>query len=59
MGHLQQHGVAHHSYRLPPSLPGLCPILSSNVQRVVENELRQLEADAVLALIQPVLSLIP
>jgi hypothetical protein len=59
MGHLQQRSVAHHSYGLPPSLAGLCPILSSNLQRVIENELRQLKAYAVLALIQPVLSLIP
>jgi hypothetical protein len=59
MGHLQQHSVAHHSYGLPPALAGFCAILSSNMQRVVENELRQLEAYAVLAPIQPVLSLIP
>jgi hypothetical protein len=59
MHHQQQEDVANHSYRLPPPLAVHCSILTTDVQRVVENEFGHLEADAVLTLIPPVFSFIP
>jgi hypothetical protein len=57
---IQQQGyVADHSDGLPASLTVLSSILSRDVQRILENELGRLKADAVLALVPLVLFFVP
>jgi len=59
MGNEQQHYAACHANGLPARLAMLDPILSRDVQWIVEYELGGLKADAVFALVAFVLGVIP
>ena len=59
MCHQQQDDIADHPDGLPALLAVLGAILSGDMQRIFENELSRLKADAVLTLVPLALGLIP
>ncbi len=56
----QQHvNSVHDSNRLPARLAVHFPVLPCQVVRIIEDQARRLEADAVLSLVDPVFSFVP